>query len=146
MTRDELSQLIPHAGTMCLLDTVEYWDETSIVCLSQSHLRDDNPLLKSGHLSIVHGIEYGAQAMAVHGGLLAGDVSQSSQPAYLASLKKIQFHEQRFLSDRKGQNLVVEAERVYASEGSLVYSFRVLCEDTLLLSGEAMVIPAGDSE
>ncbi|UCE90426.1 MAG: hypothetical protein JSW10_06340, partial [Pseudomonadota bacterium] len=69
--RDELCSLIPHAGTMCLLHTVEQWDEVSIVCTAISHHEADNPLCSKGALGAVHALEYGAQAMAVHGGLLA---------------------------------------------------------------------------
>ena len=67
----ELEALIPHAGGMCLLDTVESWDAETIHCRSLSHLRADNPLREKGRLAALHLAEYGAQAMAVHGGLLA---------------------------------------------------------------------------
>lgn len=140
ISKAELCQLIPHAGAMCLLDGVEYWDGTRILCRSNTHLLADNPLRKDSVLSIVHGIEYGAQAMAVHGGLLAQESGQAPMPAYLVSLKNIHFSGQQFLSCDQQQGLKVEAEKVYASQGSLVYIFRVACDKTLLLSGEAMVI------
>lgn len=125
---------------MCLLDAVEFWDDTRIVCRSQTHRLADNPLRKGSVLSIVHGIEYGAQAMAVHGGLLAQESSNVVMPAYLVSLKNVHFSGQPFLSCDHPQGLKIEAEKVYASEGSLVYTFSVVCDETLLLSGEAMVI------
>ena len=65
------SQLIPHAGSMCLLEQVVSWDQQGVVCSTQSHKSLANPLRSSDQLSAVHAVEYGAQAVAVHGGLLA---------------------------------------------------------------------------
>jgi predicted hotdog family 3-hydroxylacyl-ACP dehydratase len=69
--KSEIRCLIPHAGTMCLLDGVEAWDMRSIVCVSSTHRSVANPLRRDGRLSALHAFEYGAQAAAVHGGLLA---------------------------------------------------------------------------
>jgi len=144
ISKNELCRLIPHSGAMCLLDEVEYWDDSKIICRSKTHLQDDNPLRKADQLSIVHGIEYGAQAMAVHGGLLARQSSLPVLPAYLASLKHVRFFGQPMLSCDDNRELVVEAEKIYASEGSLVYTFCVKCEEIQLVSGEAMVIQPGE--
>ena len=72
MGRADIAALIPHAGAMCLLDAVLSWDRTSIACTASSHRAIDNPLAAEGRLDAVCGVEYAAQAMAVHGGL-AGD-------------------------------------------------------------------------
>ena len=58
---------IPHQGGMCLLDRVESWTGTEIVCRTRSHLAADNPLRYQCSLGIANGIEYAAQAMAVRG-------------------------------------------------------------------------------
>ncbi len=68
--RQELEALIPHAGAMCLLDTVQNWDDRQIHCRSETHRNVANPLRFEGRLSALHLAEYGAQAMAIHGGLL----------------------------------------------------------------------------
>jgi predicted hotdog family 3-hydroxylacyl-ACP dehydratase len=62
---------LPHAGDMRLLEQVLHWDEQSIVCATSSHRSTTNPLRRQGQLSTVHGIEYAAQAAAVHGVLSA---------------------------------------------------------------------------
>ncbi|MGH8502676.1 MAG: hypothetical protein ACREVE_09435, partial [Gammaproteobacteria bacterium] len=69
--KDAIRALIPHAGTMCLLDAVLEWDDESIHCTSETHRAADNPLRREGRLSALHAFEYGAQAVAVHGGLRA---------------------------------------------------------------------------
>ncbi|PYK43074.1 MAG: 3-hydroxylacyl-ACP dehydratase, partial [Verrucomicrobia bacterium] len=33
----EIRTLIPHAGSMCLLDSVLDWDDESIVCITNTH-------------------------------------------------------------------------------------------------------------
>lgn len=85
LERDELSTLIPHGGSMCLLDGVLDWDASSIRCISNSHRDPANPLRRQGRLSALSAFEYGAQAAAVHGALCLG---QQAQPAYLAALKQ----------------------------------------------------------
>ncbi len=87
----EIAALIPHAGAMCLLDAVRFWDETTIVCTASSHHHPDNPLASHGTLDAVCGIEYAAQAMAVHGALTA---TAGRRPAagYLASVREVTCH------------------------------------------------------
>lgn len=70
VTRHQFEPLIPHAGAMLMIDSVTAWDEEKICCVSTRHLAHDNPLRKDGRLSAHHGIEFAAQAAAIHGGLL----------------------------------------------------------------------------
>jgi predicted hotdog family 3-hydroxylacyl-ACP dehydratase len=70
-TRAEIEQLIPHAGGMCLLERVLAFDDTGLHAQSDAHRDPAHPLRRDGRLSALHLCEYGAQAMAVHGGLLA---------------------------------------------------------------------------
>lgn len=133
---------IPHQGDMCLLDRVESWNETSIVCRAHSHLSVDNPLRHQGSLGIANGIEYAAQAMAVHGALLAGD---DKRPAagFLTSVRNIRWHRPR-LDDVDGE-LTICAERLSGNESIILYEFDLHCADGLLLSGRASVmVDAGD--
>ena len=87
---DELCSLIPHAGDMCLLDRVIEWNDTEIVCETTSHLNSKNPLCCERGLSSVTGIEYGGQAMAVHGSLL-GSIKKEGESLYLAAVRDVQF-------------------------------------------------------
>src|ERR1700704_586052 len=82
--------LIPHQGTMCLLDEVVAWDANTIHARSRTHLRADNPLRSDGRLRAVHLCEYGAQAMAVHGGLLARAAGGTAAPGFLVSLRAVE--------------------------------------------------------
>src|SRR5580658_11189609 len=73
-----IEQHIPHKGRMCLLDEVLSWDATRIRCRSATHRSPDNPLRQHGRLGAACGIEYAAQAMAVHGALVAASAPLAS--------------------------------------------------------------------
>ncbi|HEB28993.1 MAG TPA: hypothetical protein ENI05_14775 [Porticoccus sp.] len=89
MDRDAIAALIPHSGAMCLLDAVQSWDQQSIVCTVQSRRSENNPLLEQGQLSAVALVEYGAQAAAVHAGLVQHGMSQGGT-AFIGAVKDLQ--------------------------------------------------------
>src|SRR5262245_26806280 len=90
--RDAVAALIPHQGTMCLLERVLEWDRDHIVLATATHRSPTNPLLLDGRLRSIHLCEYGAQAMAVHGGLSAQADGRRAQPGFLVSLRDVQLH------------------------------------------------------
>lgn len=85
----DISRLVPHSGTMCLLDSVEAWDADHIVCCATSHLRRDNPLRDDSGLRAVCAIEYGAQAIAAHAALLDGSQRPSATGGVLAAVRNV---------------------------------------------------------
>ncbi|MCU7911484.1 MAG: hypothetical protein KZQ63_04925 [Candidatus Thiodiazotropha sp. (ex Lucinoma aequizonata)] len=70
MNKRDICGRLPHAGPMCLLESIVSFDESSIRCVSNSHLNQDNPLRRTESLSSINGIEYAAQAMALHSSLI----------------------------------------------------------------------------
>lgn len=136
--KQALCALIPHAGDMCLLDGVESWDDQNIRCFSRSHLAEDNPLREDGALAAVHALEYGAQAMAVHGGLLARRHEAGMRAGVLAGLRDVRLHAERL--DQGDQPLQVDARRLLASGHSFLYQFEVRIGDRLVASARATVI------
>ena len=66
-----ISTLIPHQGRMCLLDAVLDCSAERITCTATSHTAADHPLRGANGLPAPVGIEYAAQAMALHGALNA---------------------------------------------------------------------------
>jgi predicted hotdog family 3-hydroxylacyl-ACP dehydratase len=91
----------------------------------------------AGELSALCGIEYAAQAMAVHGGLSATIGSRPSA-GYLASLRDVACLGNR-LDDLDG-DLVVEAERLMGDESRVIYRFRLWVGGTEILNGRATVV------
>jgi predicted hotdog family 3-hydroxylacyl-ACP dehydratase len=125
---------------MCLLDDVVDWDATSIHARSASHVRVGNPLRSDGGLRALHLCEYGAQAMAVHGGLLARSAGDVAAPGYLVSLRDVDLRVAR-IDDLAG-TLDVHAERLLGGDGSWQYAFRVEHAGATIASGRAAVIVA----
>ena len=124
---------------MCLLDTVVEWDDTTIHAVSESHKRAENPLRHSHGLHAVHLAEYGAQAMAVHGALMAQRKGEeTARDGQLVSLRDVRLEVEYV--DEGSAHLDVYAERLYADGGGAQYAFRVLQAGHLLASGRAAVI------
>ena len=131
---------IPHQGGMCLLDRVLAWDAERIRCAASSHRAGDNPLRAHGRLATACGIEYAAQAMAVHGSLCAADSGAGSAPpvGMLASVRGVEIHAPRL--DDIAADLLVEARRVSGDSNTIIYEFTVGTEQRTLVSGRATVI------
>jgi predicted hotdog family 3-hydroxylacyl-ACP dehydratase len=139
--REWIAAHIPHSGAMCLLDTVEAWDETHVRCTATSHRDAGNPLRSHGRLAAVCGVEYAAQAMAVHGALLGViDGPRGARPrvGYLASVRNVEAHVERL--DTLDAALAIEAERVSGGGNTVLYGFTVRCNERVLLTGRAAVL------
>ena len=128
---------IPHQGTMCLLERVLAWDERQIVCEALSHTAADNPLRADGRLGAATGVEYAAQAMAIHGALLAPPDREPTQ-GYLTSVRGLSLHAAR-LDDLAGA-LRVSAERLSGDDRLILYQFQLHHGERCLLEGRASVV------
>lgn len=137
MTKSALCRLIPHHGTMCLLDKVERWDDTGLVCTTGSHRDAMNPLRRDNQLDTICGLEYAAQAMAVHVGLLEQGKDRRLMVGYLGAVKNLMLRAIR-LDDVKG-DLTVQATRLVGESGSFIYAFRVSVDQQALLDGRASI-------
>jgi len=89
-------------------------------------------------LRAVHLCEYGAQAMAVHGGLLAQRNGEVAAPGLLVSLRGVKLHAARV--DELPGDLDVRAEKLLDAGSSWQYAFRVEHAGLLLAEGRAVVI------
>ncbi len=136
--RDEILQHVPHAGRMCLIDEVTSWDAGGIVCLARSHAREDHPLRRFGRLSALHLVEYGAQAMAIHGALLERERGAQAQPGMLVSVRD--FRTQVPSLDGLAGPLTVAARSQMARPGALIYEFRCLHDGIAIASGRVAVM------
>jgi predicted hotdog family 3-hydroxylacyl-ACP dehydratase len=138
-----IARHIPHQGSMCLLDYVEAWDQERIQCRASSHRAADNPLRAYGRLGAACGIEYAAQAMAVHGALLAPPDNTRARTGYLVSARDTRLHVSRL--DDIAADLLVEATCITRSENNILYQFSVSAAGRLLLEGRAAVVLNADA-
>lgn len=131
--RDWLLANLPHQGAMNLLDAIEGWDEATIRASARRHRAPDHPLRRAGMLPASAGIEYGAQAAAAHGALIA---KAASRGGVLASLRGVAFHAARL---DHAEVLEVFAEQLGAADTGVVYRFEVSGDGLRLVEGRLAV-------
>lgn len=138
LDREGIAARIPHSGTMCLLERLESWDAESIHCNTTSHLHADNPLRTAGGLMAPNAIEYAAQAMALHGGLLAVE-GEPPSAGFLASARNVRFGVDRL--DAVAGALQVRARRLSGDANQVLYEFSVTAADgASVADGRAVVV------
>lgn len=133
--RDAIAALIPHSGTMCLLDEVLACDDKNIRCRASSHRDAANPLRDGGKLAALCGIEYGAQAMAVHGALMAGNGRIAGM---LAAVREVAISVERL--DDIAEDLIVNSSRLVGENSRLLYEFAISAGGREIMRGRAAVI------
>lgn len=133
---------IPHQGDMCLLDRVVEWDAQRVRCSASSHRSAGNPLRAHGRLAAACGIEYAAQAMAVHGALTA---PQNARPraGFLASVRGVKLYVGRL--DDIASELVIEVERFSGDGNNVLYDFSIRAKERILIEGRAAVVIDADA-
>jgi predicted hotdog family 3-hydroxylacyl-ACP dehydratase len=134
LSRDRIEHLLPHSGTMFLLDEVVSWDAVNIECRSRSHVASENPLAKDGRIGAVCGVEYCLQAMALHGALTA---SAPQPPGFLARIGEALFAVAYL--DELGPELAVLATLIQSSPRGLSYSFTLSGAGRRAIEGRATV-------
>jgi predicted hotdog family 3-hydroxylacyl-ACP dehydratase len=142
LDRQQIARLIPHCGSMVLIDEVAHWDERTLIAHTESHLRADNPLRDEQGLHIACGIEYAAQAMALHGALWSEHKSQGdagrARLGLLANVREVGFLAHRL--DEDSTALTIEVSLLSGSSQVAMYEFAVRSSARPLLSGRATVV------
>ncbi|MBP6750823.1 MAG: phosphotransferase [Xanthomonadaceae bacterium] len=139
--RDAIEAMIPHKGAMCLWDEALEWDARSVRLRSLGHRDPAHPLRSDGRLRAVHLCEYGAQAMAVHGGLRGAATNAAPKAGFLVALRDVRLHVARV--DDLTDALECEAEVLAESESSQQYAFRISHAGRLIAEGRAAVMLQG---
>lgn len=135
--RTEIASLIPHGGPMCLLNGVERWDEGTLRATATSHRDPQNPLRAGKGLAVLCGVEYAAQAMALHGRLAAPETARP-RAGYLASLRNLRCSVERL--DELGPRLIVDVEKLMGDGAHVIYRFSLGDGAIVALSGRAAVV------
>jgi predicted hotdog family 3-hydroxylacyl-ACP dehydratase len=151
----QIRAMIPHSGPMCLLDHVVKWDSESIECEAINHQDPRHPLAVAGKLGCLAAVEYGAQAIAVHGGLTAAlsasdgssasdsDSAHRPRVGFLASVRDVQCSVETL--HQFTQPLKITAIQQMAEATRAIYDFEVHAGPVLCAKGRAaIVIDAGE--
>jgi predicted hotdog family 3-hydroxylacyl-ACP dehydratase len=134
--RQAIAALIPHSGKMCLLDRVIDCSSERIRCAATSHRDPGNPMRRNGALAAVCGVEYAAQAMALHGAL-GGAGQGRARPGLLVSLRDTVVSP--LALDHCGAVLVIEARRLHGERSRVIYEFSLQGDTGTVLRGRAAV-------
>ena len=92
-------------------------------CRATSHRLADNPLRAHGRLGAACGVEYAAQAMAVHGAIMAHTSGTKARAGLLMSVRSLVLAVTRL--DDLATDLIAGAARLAGDEGSTLYEFTV---------------------
>lgn len=123
---------IPHSGRMCLLDRVIHWDERGVRCAATSHRDTDNPLREATGLPVWAGIEYAAQAAAVHSALI--HQRPAPRAGVLAALHNVNASCGRL--DEIELELLLDATLLHSDPAGGIYAFEMRAGEDLLLRGQ----------
>lgn len=138
LDHDWIESHIPHRGRMCLLEEVLSWDSVRIRCRATSHRLTDNPLRAHGRLGAACGVEYAAQAMAVHGAIMAHVAGTQAPAGLLTSVRNLVLRVGRL--DDLDADLIASAERLAGDEGSTLYEFTLSSGGQEILTGRASIV------
>jgi predicted hotdog family 3-hydroxylacyl-ACP dehydratase len=142
MNRAWIEARIPHQGRMCLLDEVIDWNDHHIRCRTGTHRALDNPLRSHERLGIASGIEYAAQAMALHGALTSAaagaNAGAAARVGLLASVRDVRLHVLRL--DDIESDLLCEVIHLAGDSLTALYEFTLCNNDKSLLGGRASVV------
>jgi predicted hotdog family 3-hydroxylacyl-ACP dehydratase len=127
----EIAARIPHAGRMVLLDRVLDWDERHIRCAAESHRAADHPLREHGGLPVWAGIEYAAQAAALHGALRLA--TPRPRAGVLGKLRHVRPGCEWL--DRIASPLIFAATLLHHDSTGGIYDFEAHGDGALLLQG-----------
>lgn len=119
--RVQIESLLPHGPGMVLIDCVLACDAGSIRCRVTDHSDPNNPLRRSRGVPSAAGIEYGAQAAALHGAL--NGFRKAGAGAVLGGVRDVRVFSP-FL-DCAAKFLFVGATLLFSQDSGAVYSFEV---------------------
>ena len=134
LNRAQIEHRVPHAGAMCLLDSVQQWDAATIVCRAAAPTAA-HPLAGAHGVPALAAVEYAAQAAAVHGSLL--DSSDSPRQGMLAKLSDVELCTATL--EPVGGALMIRAEMLSRVATGCMYSFEVSDQRACVARGRFLV-------
>ena len=141
LDRAGIAARVPHHGSMCLLDRMASWSPGTIHCSTATHTDPAHPMRSSAGLLAPCAIEYAAQAMALHGALMAEASGSATRPGpgFIASVRQVRFRVERL--DLVSGPLQIHARRLAGDERQVLYDFALRdAAGTELADGRAVVV------
>jgi len=123
MMKFTASELVPHDGTMLLLDEIIEYDKESLV--AEVVVRDDGLFNEGNSVPAWLGIEYMAQTVAAHGGMLCVLAGKPIQLGFLLGTRRYNCNVATF---KVGMRLTVRVKRFMEDQGLGVFNCQILGE------------------
>jgi len=136
-TRADWAACIPHADAMALIARVSHWDD-AYICAEADAPGSQHPLARrDGRVHALHACEYGAQAAAVHGALLAQAAAAcDARNGVLAALRNVRLHGPWL---DPAAPIHIEAWRLAALPQALQYRFVVGQGNGVIAEGQVLI-------
>jgi len=115
-----VADLLPHDGNMVLLDSVLEYDDESLV--AELTVRDDGLFGDGRKIPAWLGIEYMAQTVAAHGGMMC---YLAGKPINLGFLLGTRRYNSSVSEIPVGAKLTVRVQRIVQDQGLAVFDSRV---------------------
>ncbi len=131
------ASLLPHAGAMVMPEAILHFDHQRLVCTTTRHRAADNPLRRDGRLPALAGIEFAAQAMALHGALRQTP-PRALTNGRLGGVRDIVLH--RAFLDDIDDALQIECRLDGESGDVFAYLFSIAAAARPILDGRATVM------
>lgn len=137
----DIEQVIPHRGTMLLIDRVLEWGEETVAV--ELRVPMESPFHVDGGMPAWVGVEYMAQAIACWAGCHAREQGQAPPIGFLLGTRRYECAEPVFAN---GALLRVEARRELLGENGLgVFACRILVGDQALATANVSVFEPPDA-
>ncbi len=142
ITNYPIDELVPHSGTMSLLDQVIEYDNDWLI--AEVGIRPDTLFLTEEAVPAWVGIEYMAQAIAAFAGIHAKAQQQDVKLGFLLGSRKYSSSHSHFAL---GSCLQIRVEKEMQSEEGLgVFNCTITSADDLLVSARLNVFQPKDAE
>jgi len=137
----DAGRFLPHSGRMALLDEVVACDDESTTC--SVVIRADSIFACDGQVGPWVGLEYMAQTVAAHGGLVLRRNGQPVRIGFLLACRSINLESGPF---HVGQTLHVTASPIWGDERLLKFSCSIKNADTgsLLQQADLSIYDPGE--
>ena len=140
--KKEFIHRIPHSGKMFLIDKVLSFDEKTLFAETKTHIDSENPLLENNILSSMNGIEYAAQAVAIHKSFVD---KCTQKEGYLISVRGVKTYVEDLVNTK--ESLQINVKSLLSNNENATYSFTIIAGKQLLLEGRlTILIKETDSE
>lgn len=123
MLNIDVAELLPHDGQMVLLDKVLDYDQESL--MAEVVVRDDGLFAEGNQVPAWIGIEYMAQTVAAHGGVMC---HLAGRPIMLGFLLGTRRYNSNVSSFKVGTRLMIKVTRIIEDQGLGVFDCHISAE------------------